>query len=76
MRTRLVTALAERERAEESLRSLFDLAPDPVLGVAADGTIVMANAQAVRTFGYPAGELIGRQVETLVPEDRRADLAA
>lgn len=76
MRVRLVAALAERERAEENLRSLFDLAPDPVIGVARDGSIAMANAQAVRAFGYSGHELVGRQVGTLVPEDRRADLAA
>jgi PAS domain S-box-containing protein len=76
MRTRLVEALAERERTERSLRSLFDLMPDAVLGVARGGSIVAANAQAVGTFGYPASELVGRKVETLVPEDLRADLVA
>ena len=75
MRTTLAAALAERERAKENLRRLFDLAPDAVLGVARDGSIVLANAEALRAFGYPAGELIGRDVETLVPEDLRADLA-
>jgi PAS domain S-box-containing protein len=72
MRIRLVAALAERERAEENVRSLFDLAPDPVIGVAQDGSIVMANVQAVRTFGYSGHELVGRKAETLVPEERRA----
>ena len=76
MRTTLVDALAERERAEQNLRFLFDLMPDAVLGVTRDGLIVTANAQAVQTFGCPADELVGRRVETLVPEDRRADLAA
>jgi PAS domain S-box-containing protein len=76
MRTRLAAALAERERAEQNLRLLFDLMPDAVLGVTRDGLIVTANAQAVQTFGYPADELVGRQVQTLVPEDQRADLAA
>ena len=76
MRTRLVEALAERERAEENLRRLFDVAPDAVIGVARDGSIVMANAKAVELLGRPAGELAGRQVSTLVPEDQRAALAA
>src|SRR6202035_1070146 len=74
MRTRLVAALAERERAEQNLRSLFEMAPDAMLGVAPGGLIVTANAQAARTFGYPGHELIGRQAATLVPEDRRAAL--
>ena len=73
---RLVDALAERERAEENLRRLFDVAPDAVIGVARDGSIVMANARAVELLACPAGELVGRPVGTLVPEDQRADLAA
>jgi len=76
MRTRLADALAERERAEENLRRLFDLAPDAIIGVARDGSIVMANARALRTFGCAGRHLVGRGVETLVPEDRRADLLA
>jgi PAS domain S-box-containing protein len=75
MRTRLVAALAERERAESSLRGVFDLAPDAMLGVGRDGAVVMANAQAVRLFGYAVHELVGRQAQTLVPEEWRADLA-
>jgi len=76
MRTRLAAAMAERGQAEENLRCLFDMAPDAMLGVAQDGSIVMANAQAARTFGYPGQELVGRQARTLVPEDVRAGLAA
>jgi PAS domain S-box-containing protein len=76
MRTRLVMALAQRERAEQRFRRLFDTAPDAMIAVAPDGSIAMANAQAVRLFGYPALDLIGRPVEMLVPEESRAPLAA
>ncbi len=76
MRNRLVAALAERERAEERFRSLFDAAPDAMIAVGPDGSIAMANAQAVRLFGYPAGDLIGQPVEMLVSEDIRPALAA
>lgn len=67
MRTRLVAALAETERAEGKFRSLFDSAPDATLTVAANGSIVMVNARAERMFGYLAGELAGHQVEVLIP---------
>ncbi len=76
MRTRLVAALAERERAQDSLRRLFDLAPDAMLAVGRDGSIIMANAQAVQLFGYAAHELVGSQADTLVPEEWRPGLAA
>jgi PAS domain S-box-containing protein len=36
--------------------------------VAPDGSIAMANERAVQMFGYPARELVGQSVESLVPE--------
>jgi PAS domain S-box-containing protein len=74
MRMRLVAALAERERAEFRFRQLFRAAPDAMIAVEWDGLVTMANAQAVRIFGYPAEDLIGCRVETLVPEEARAAL--
>jgi len=72
MRTRLVAALAERERAEQGFRRLFETAPDASLAVRQDGSIVMVNTQAERLFGYSADELAGQQVEILIPEASRA----
>jgi PAS domain S-box-containing protein len=72
MRMRLVTTLADRERAEFRFRQLFDAAPDAMIAIEWDGSVTMANTQAVRLFGYRAGEFIGRGVETLVPEETRA----
>jgi PAS domain S-box-containing protein len=74
MRMRLVTTLDEREQAEFRFRQLFDTAPDAMIAVAWDGQVTMANTQAVRMFGYPAGEFIGRDVATLVPEEAREAL--
>jgi PAS domain S-box-containing protein len=76
MRSRLLAALAERERAELGFRRMFESAPDATLAVAADGKIVMANAQAGRLFGYPDGELVGQHVDKLVPRAARAGHAA
>jgi PAS domain S-box-containing protein len=76
MRLRLVATLDNLQRAEQRFRRMFDAAPDAMIAVAADGSIVMANAQAVQLFGYPAGELIGQPVEMLVPEEVRAEMAA
>ena len=72
MRTRLVAALADREQAEQRFRHLFESSPDATLAVATDGSIAMVNAQAERMFGYPAAELVGQQVEMLVPQAARA----
>jgi len=46
---------------------LLDAAPDALLVSATDGTIRYANAQAEALFGYSRDELIGRQVEDLIP---------
>jgi len=76
MRIELVASLAERERAEQRFRRLFDSAPDAMIAVAADGSITMANTQAVRLFGYPAPDLLGCPVEMLVPEEMRAEMTS
>jgi PAS domain S-box-containing protein len=67
MRIRLVSALAERERAEQGFRRLFEAAPDATLAIATDQTVAIANAQAEALFGYQRGALAGQRIEALVP---------
>ena len=67
MRTRLLSALAERERAEQGFRRLFEAAPDATLAIAMDQTVAIANAQAEALFGYQRGDLAGVKIESLVP---------
>ena len=55
---------------------VLGLLPDAVLLVDQAGQIVYANAPAEVLFGYPAGALIGRGVEELVPEQFRSAHAA
>ena len=76
MRNRLATTLAQRERAEQRFRRLFNTAPDATIAVAADGSVAMANVRAQDLFGYEAAELIGLPVEMLIPEQARAALTA
>src|SRR3712207_2955531 len=51
--------------------ALLEAVPDAILGVDADGMIVLANAQTTLMFGYEIGELIGRPVEMLVSDGVR-----
>ena len=51
---------------------LLDAAPDPILVVNREGSIVLVNRQAEHSFGYSREELIGKPVELLVPEKYRS----
>jgi PAS domain S-box-containing protein len=75
MRTRLVLALTEGERAKENLRNLFELAPDAMIALAGDDSVAMANARAGQLFGYRARELVSRPAQTLLSEESRSDLS-
>jgi PAS domain S-box-containing protein len=46
--------------------ALLDAGPDAWLVSDADGTIVLANAQAKALFGYPDGELLGKILESVL----------
>ncbi|MDX6563943.1 MAG: hypothetical protein QOD65_3757 [Gaiellales bacterium] len=66
--------MAERQEAvevlrgsEERFRSLLESAPDAVVIIDSQGTIVLVNRQTEQLFGYPRDELLGIPVETLLP---------
>ncbi|WP_026278675.1 EAL domain-containing protein [Thioalkalivibrio sp. ALJ3] len=59
------------ELRQKRYEQLIDTAPDGVLVTDANGTILMANRNIERLFGYPRRHLIGESVETLVPERLR-----
>jgi PAS domain S-box-containing protein len=61
-----------RKLTDQALAAMVEAAPDALVCVAADGLIVLVNAEAVRLFGYPREELIGRPVDLLVPDELRA----
>lgn len=70
-------ALAERVRARELIqretrfRRMIDTMPHGVFVVDHQGVIEHANQSLHRTFGHPAGSLIGRHLSVLLPEELR-----
>ena len=53
---------------EQRLRVAVDSSPGGLLMTDARGVIVLVNREIERLFGYPREELLGKSVETLVPE--------
>jgi PAS domain S-box-containing protein len=73
--TMLQAEIVERARAEEALRqseeqfrAAFEGAPNGMITVGRDSTILMANSRMEIIFGYAREELLGQPVEMLVPE--------
>ena len=57
--------------ADRRFRELIENAPDAIVQVDAKGTIVIANHTAETIFGYSREELLGSNVDFLIPMDRR-----
>lgn len=55
------------QSANRRLASLLEATPDALIIVGTDGRIVFANTEADRMFGYPREDLIGMEVEALLP---------
>src|SRR6059036_537432 len=60
--------VTERKLAEEKFQLVLDAAPNAMIMVDSAGVITFANASATTVFGYSLSELIGRLIETLIPE--------
>lgn len=64
-------AFEKLKAAEEKYRGLIESAQDAIIIVNATGRIDFVNNQVTKWFGYTQVELIGGQIEMLVPERMR-----
>jgi PAS domain S-box-containing protein len=59
--------MRERQAADTRLQSVLEYAPNAIIVVGMDGRIETINREAERCFGYHRDELLGREIEVLVP---------
>ncbi len=69
--------VTEQRRAEEGvarLAAIVESSDDAILSTALDGTVLTWNGAAERMYGYTATEIVGKDVASIVPLDRRDEL--
>ena len=54
---------------EAKYRLVLDISPTPLMIVGRDGTIVLANEHFDTLFGYEKGQLLGKKLDILLPDE-------
>lgn len=65
------TAPAPSALTGDVMRAVVDAAPDGLLIVDENGRIALVNSQVESLFGYHRGDLLGREIEMLIPHPNR-----
>jgi PAS domain S-box-containing protein len=68
----LETQITERKRAQERFHLVVESAPNAIMLISRDNMVRMVNAQVENYFGYDRTELIGMDIEQLIPDRFRS----
>ncbi|MEH0155202.1 ATP-binding protein [Limibacter armeniacum] len=63
----------ERKKVQEQFKTVVESTPNALLLMNQDGFITMVNREAEELFGYNRDELVGIEIEQLMPEEFRQD---
>jgi len=67
-------ARTQAENMARYLATIVESSDDAIYGIKLDGTVVSWNRAAERVYGFRAGEIIGRNVSILYPDERLDEL--
>ena len=68
-----IAAAGLEQDVHEDVEAILEASPNAIVTVGTDGGITYLNALAESTFGWGRDEVLGRQVETLIPERLREE---
>lgn len=65
--TKVLRDITDKKKSEGKFQALLESAPDAMVIVNNFGQMVLVNAQTEKLFGYERSELMGEDVEKLIP---------
>lgn len=68
---RLSGAIADREQTQRTLQTMISTSPDGIITIDARGDVLSFNPAAGALFNYTESEVVGRNVNILMPEPYR-----
>ena len=66
-----VEDITQHERTEKMFQRVVESAPNAIVMMDSESRIVLVNSQTEKYFGYRRDELLGKPIETLIPERLR-----